>query len=78
MAPQGISWTGRWPTSSTSAEEARNPNRDVPIAILTSLVLCTVLYIAVSAVITGMVPYPDIDQQAAVAEAFRQQAEIIA
>jgi amino acid transporter len=61
---------------STSAEEARNPNRDVPIAILTSLVLCTVLYIAVSAVITGMVPYPDIDQQAAVAEAFRQQAEL--
>jgi amino acid transporter len=61
---------------STSAEEARNPNRDVPIAILVSLVLCTVLYIAVSAVITGMVKYPDIDQQAAVAEAFRQQAEI--
>jgi amino acid transporter len=61
---------------STSAEEARNPNRDVPIAILTSLVLCTFLYIATSAVITGMVPYPEIDQQAAVAEAFRHQAKL--
>ena len=50
---------------STQAEEARNPQRDMPIAIMASLVLCTVLYIAVSAVITGMVPYPHIDQHAA-------------
>ena len=42
---------------STHAEEARNPSRDVPIGIMTSLVLCTVLYIAVAAVLTGMVPY---------------------
>jgi len=55
---------------STHAEEAKNPQRDVPFAILTSLGLCTVLYIAVAAVITGMVPYPEIDQKAAVATAF--------
>jgi APA family basic amino acid/polyamine antiporter len=41
---------------STHAEEARNPRRDVPIGIITSLVLCTLLYIAVTAVLTGMVP----------------------
>src|SRR5262249_44789460 len=52
---------------STHAEEARKPRRDVPIAILSSLALCTVLYIGVSAVITGMVPYPHIDHKAAVA-----------
>ena len=55
---------------STQAEEARNPQRDMPIAIMTSLVLCTILYILVSAVITGMVPYPKIDQHAAIASAF--------
>src|SRR5262249_14717383 len=41
---------------STHAEEARNPKKDVPIGIITSLVLSTVLYILVSAVLTGMVP----------------------
>jgi amino acid transporter len=61
---------------STHAEEARLPHRDVPIGILASLVLCTVLYIAVSAVITGMVPYPEIDRDAAVAEAFREAATV--
>src|SRR5208283_4066719 len=44
---------------STHSEEARNPQRDVPIGILASLAICTVLYIAVSAVITGMEPYPE-------------------
>jgi APA family basic amino acid/polyamine antiporter len=57
---------------STHAEEARNPSRDVPIAILTSLVLCTVLYIAVSAVLTGMVPYNRINIDAPISDAFRQ------
>ena len=42
---------------STHAEEAKNPQRDVPIGIIVSLVLCTVLYIVVAAVLTGMVPY---------------------
>jgi basic amino acid/polyamine antiporter, APA family len=56
---------------STHAEEARNPKRDIPIGIITSLVLCTVLYIAVAAVLTGMVPYGEINIDAPVAEAFR-------
>jgi APA family basic amino acid/polyamine antiporter len=60
---------------STHAEEARNPQRDVPIGIITSLVLCTVLYIAVAAVITGMVRYPDIDVHAPIAVAFGQRAQ---
>ncbi len=60
---------------STHAEEARQPQRDVPIAILTSLVLCTVLYVAVAAVITGMEPYPQIDVEAAVAASFRRLSE---
>lgn len=58
---------------STHAEEARNPQRDVPIGILTSLILCTVLYIGVTAVLTGMVPYNKLDINAPVADAFKQQ-----
>jgi len=42
---------------STAAQEAKNPQRDMPIGILGSLVLCTLLYIVVSAVLTGMMPY---------------------
>ena len=57
---------------STHAEEARNPKRDVPIGIIVSLLICTVLYIAVVAVLTGMVPYDQIDPRAPVAAAFRQ------
>jgi basic amino acid/polyamine antiporter, APA family len=57
---------------STHAEEARNPSRDVPIGIITSLVLCTTLYIAVAAVLTGMVPYDQINIDAPVSDAFRQ------
>jgi APA family basic amino acid/polyamine antiporter len=41
---------------STTAEEAKHPQRDLPLAMIASLVICTVLYIAVSAVLTGMVP----------------------
>jgi amino acid transporter len=58
---------------STHAEEARNPQRDVPFGILMSLFVCTVLYIAVAAVITGMVPYPEINIKAPIAAAFAQQ-----
>jgi APA family basic amino acid/polyamine antiporter len=57
---------------STHAEEARRPNRDVPIGIVASLLICTVLYIAVAAVLTGMVPYDKIDIDAPVSDAFRQ------
>jgi len=61
---------------STHSEEAINPQRDIPIGILTSLALCTVLYMLVAAVITGMEPYHEIDTGAAIAAAFRKQAEI--
>jgi basic amino acid/polyamine antiporter, APA family len=57
---------------STHAEEARNPSRDVPIGIMASLILCTILYIAVAAVLTGMVPYNQINIDAPVSDAFRQ------
>lgn len=60
---------------STHAEEAIRPQRDVPFGIIASLFLCTILYIAVSSVITGMQPYPDIDTDAAIASAFRLRAE---
>lgn len=54
----------------TAAEEARNPQRDLPIGIIASLIVCTVLYIAVALVITGMVPYDQINPKAALATAF--------
>ena len=57
---------------STHAEEARNPSRDVPIGIVASLTLCTILYIAVAAVLTGMVPYNQIDIDAPLSKAFSQ------
>jgi basic amino acid/polyamine antiporter, APA family len=57
---------------STHAEEARNPRRDVPLGILTSLVVCTILYMAVGTVLTGMVPYQEIDIDAPVAGAFKR------
>jgi APA family basic amino acid/polyamine antiporter len=60
---------------STHAEEAVRPQRDVPFGILASLLVCTVLYMLVSAVITGMTPYPEIDTKAAVASAFRQRGQ---
>ncbi len=55
---------------STHAEEARHPHRDVPIGILVSLFLCTALYVLVAAIITGMMPYPEIDVNAPIAVAF--------
>jgi Amino acid transporters len=60
---------------STHAEEATKPQRDVPLAILIALVVCTILYMLVSGVITGMEPYYEIDGSAALASAFRKQAE---
>ena len=52
---------------STAAQEARNPKRDMPIGILGSLVVCTVLYIAVAAVMVGLVPYEQLDGPAPMA-----------
>lgn len=57
---------------STAAEECRNPNRDLPIGIIGSLVVCTILYIAVAAVLTGVVPYTDLNNAEPVAFALRQ------
>jgi APA family basic amino acid/polyamine antiporter len=55
----------------TTAEEAKNPQRDLPRGIIGSLAICTVLYVLVCIVITGMVKYTDISGEAALAEAFR-------
>jgi APA family basic amino acid/polyamine antiporter len=55
---------------STAAEEVVDPNRDLPIGILASLFLCTALYIAVAAVLTGMAPALKIDLKAPLASAF--------
>jgi APA family basic amino acid/polyamine antiporter len=55
---------------STHAEEARKPQKDVPIGIVASLLICTVLYIAVVAVLTGMVKYDQLDINAPVSRAF--------
>ena len=60
---------------STHAEEAKRPTRDVPIGILASLFICTILYMLVSAVITGMERYTQIDTKAAIAAAFDQKAK---
>jgi APA family basic amino acid/polyamine antiporter len=55
---------------STTAQEAKNPQRDLPIGIILSLVVCTVLYISVAAVLTGMVPWHDVNIEAPIARAF--------
>lgn len=57
---------------SVHSEEAKNPAKDVPIGIIASLIICTILYIAVSAVLTGMVPYKEINIDAPVVDAFRR------
>ncbi|GAA2014320.1 amino acid permease [Microbacterium ulmi] len=54
----------------TTAEETKNPQRDLPIGIIASLVICTVLYCAVALVVTGMVSYDELDPAAALANAF--------
>jgi basic amino acid/polyamine antiporter, APA family len=55
---------------STTAQEAKNPQRDLPIGIIASLLICTVLYIAVAAVLTGMVPWREVNIEAPLAVAF--------
>jgi APA family basic amino acid/polyamine antiporter len=55
----------------TNAEETRRPQRDVPIGILVSLAVCTILYVAVSLVVTGMVKYNHINVAAPLATAFQ-------
>ena len=55
---------------STTAQEAKNPQRDLPIGIIASLLVCTVLYILVAGVLTGMVPWGDVNIEAPIARAF--------
>ncbi len=55
---------------STTAQEAKRPQRDLPIGIICSLLVCTVLYILVAAVLTGMVPWQEVNIEAPIARAF--------
>jgi APA family basic amino acid/polyamine antiporter len=57
---------------STAGAEARNPAKDMPIGILGALVICTILYIATSAVLVGIVPYASLDNPAPIAIAVNQ------
>ncbi len=59
-------------SGATHTEEAKNPQRDVPLGIVISLFVCTILYIAVVAVLTGMVKYDQLDVSAPVSIAFKQ------
>src|SRR6202011_6112122 len=63
---------------STTAQEARNPQRDLPIGIISSLVVCTLLYILVAGVLTGMVRWQDVNIEAPIAEAFLDRGLTIA
>ena len=54
---------------STAAAEAKNPSKDVPIGILGALVICTLIYMAVAAVMTGVVPYKELASPAPIAVA---------
>lgn len=56
---------------STAAQEAKNPARDMPIGILGGLAICTVLYMGMSGVLTGLVPYPLLNDAAPVAVALQ-------
>jgi basic amino acid/polyamine antiporter, APA family len=55
---------------STTAQEAKNPQRDLPIGIILSLLICTVLYVSVAAVLTGMVPWKLVNVEAPLTHAF--------
>jgi APA family basic amino acid/polyamine antiporter len=81
FAPHGLSGIGAgaayiffayigFDAVSTTAQEAKNPQRDLPIGIIVSLLVCTVLYIAVAAVLTGMVPWREVNIEAPIARAF--------
>ena len=56
---------------STAAEETKNPQRDLPLAIMGTLIICTILYICAALVLTGVVPFNSIDTQAPLAHAMR-------
>src|SRR5262249_19396911 len=81
FAPQGFAGIGAgaayvffayigFDAVSTTAQEARRPQRDLPIGIIASLLICTVLYVLVAGVLTGMVPWNDVNIEAPIAKAF--------
>jgi APA family basic amino acid/polyamine antiporter len=89
FAPYGISGIGAgaayiffayigFDAVSTTAQEAKNPQRDLPIGIIASLLVCTALYIAVAAVLTGMVPWREVNIEAPIARAFLDRGLITA
>jgi APA family basic amino acid/polyamine antiporter len=62
---------------STAAEEAKNPQRDLPVGIIATLIVCTVLYIAVAVVLTGLVPWQSVlDDAAPVVNALKRVADV--
>jgi len=63
---------------STTAQEAKNPQRDLPIGIIASLLVCTVLYILVAGVLTGMVPWREVNIEAPIARAFMDRGLTVA
>ncbi|MDP1698826.1 MAG: amino acid permease [Xanthomonadaceae bacterium] len=62
---------------STAAGEAKNPQRDMPIGILGSLVFCTILYIAMAAALTGMMPYSELGTAKPVATALQNYPDLL-
>ncbi|MGQ0813811.1 MAG: amino acid permease [Gemmatimonadota bacterium] len=84
FAPNGFDgiWTGAsliffayigFDAISTAAEESRNPKRDMPFAIIMSLVITSILYIAVTAVLTGMLPWNQLGTAEPLATAFSER-----
>ena len=63
-------------TTSTVAQEAKNPQRDLPIGTLASLAICTVLYIGMAAVLTGLVPFSELGTAEPVVTAIKAHAEL--
>jgi APA family basic amino acid/polyamine antiporter len=83
VQPQNFGWSGivtgaavvffayiGFDVVATTAEETRNPQRNLPIGILGSLIVCTLLYVLVSFILTGIVPYADLGTPAPMALAF--------
>ena len=62
--------------TSTAAQECKNPQRDLPFGILVSLILCTLLYLGMAAVMTGLVPYTMLDTVDPVITAIQGHAEL--
>lgn len=61
----------------TAAEECKNPKRDLPIGIIGSLIICTILYVAVALVLTGIVPYESLNNSEPLAKALRENGSNI-